>query len=517
MKRFLFITLSLLIGTLGIFMLSACGDALEPVIENEGSAGGKYINIEISSQLSRNLRGTSTPPNGGEEGDGSELGFANEFTIDHVSVLLYKVPTNVTIPEGGLVNLSDEEAEKIKVYVFCWNTTRSVTNGGLNAEKVIYSTGSHALPKEMELGNYKILVVANKELTQLNGSSLNTVRKYILHEVPFHNATTSTGETIYNAPEKCSDFVMSSVKEQNIIIGYDPGHKGEGTENNPFVTTDGNIEIERLAARIDFAQKKEVAPDGTVLCKWNDTDKCYDYAVIDASTQQQVATFKLLFVIPFNMTRQCYLFKHTTTGTDLSSCNYLGRETHKTSTDATSDKRYATNYVLDPLTLIKGNKDAFYGEFFTPEFYLPSLANATLDFVKQFRVKSPDEMQQDAETGRYFKALTYTAENTLTVKAQQSTDPLITNYAPGIRFFGQYVKNGYTTQNSPYIALDWYLRHSAPDGTADLTQPMTYGVVRNNIYRVYISGIGKQNEQIQLKTRLFVVPWAAYRHDDIVM
>lgn len=46
---------------------------------------------------------------------------------------------------------------------------------------------------------------------------------------------------------------------------------------------------------------------------------------------------------------------------------------------------------------------------------------------------------------------------------------------------------------------------------------MTYGVVRNNIYRVYIKRIGEQNEQVELNVNVRNVPWAVYTHSDIVM
>lgn len=95
--------------------------------------------------------------------------------------------------------------------------------------------------------------------------------------------------------------------------------------------------------------------------------------------------------------------------------------------------------------------------------------------------------------------------------------PPIAHYAAGLRFFGKYVKKGTDPKDASYIALDWFLRHSAPDGKAELTKPMTYGVVRNNIYRVYIKRIGKQNEQVDLNVNVRNVPWAVYTHSDIVM
>ena len=125
MKSSLLICLSLLLATLSICMLGACSDvAIEQAPEGfGGNAGGKYIQISVTanalqtpygSRASRAMRKstTPTPPNGGEEGDGTETGFGNEFDVKQVSVLLYKEPDNVPIPPNGLINISREEADK---------------------------------------------------------------------------------------------------------------------------------------------------------------------------------------------------------------------------------------------------------------------------------------------------------------------------------------------------------------------------------------------------------------------
>lgn len=88
--------LSMLLATLSMLMLGACSDAIDPVVQDGvESAGGKFLSISITAgalqnadapKASRVVRpnlegsstgttaqeGTSTPPNGGEEGDGQE-------------------------------------------------------------------------------------------------------------------------------------------------------------------------------------------------------------------------------------------------------------------------------------------------------------------------------------------------------------------------------------------------------------------------------------------------------------
>lgn len=524
MKSSLLTCLSLLLATLSICMLGACSDvAVEQATEGfGGNAGGKYIQISVTanglqtpygSRSSRVMRKstTPTPPNGGEEGDGTETGFGNEFDVKRVSVLLYKEPDNVTIPTNGLINISREEAEKIPVWVRCFNTMRDVHF--TDTENIVYTTGAQELPKEFTKGKYRVLVVANKELTYLDGRSLADLRDYVYSYEPFDYGKNADGTTNYADPSQCSNFAMASVCEQQIVIGDDiTGHQGEGTESNPYVPIEGDIELERLAARIDFAQQEEAGK-----CTWNEADSCYDYAVIDQTTQKQVATFKLTHIFPFNMTKQGYVFKHTTTLTDTTTCNYLGRETETIQNDGAWIKHYASNYVLDPKTLVKGKADAVFGQYFITELQQTVLANYAKILWERCKVKSPNQMHKETEGNKKFNILCYTAENTLTIEAQNPKNSPMEHYTAGLRFYGKYVNNGEDPSNAPYIALDWFLRHSAPDGKVNLDLPMSYGVVRNNIYRVFIQSIGVQHEQVELKTQVSVVPWAQYTHSEIVM
>ena len=535
--------LSMLLATLSMLMLGACSDAIDPVVQDSvESAGGKFLSISITAGALQNAdapkasrvvkpnlegstgttaqEGTSTPPNGGEEGDGQEKGNANEFAVERVSVLLYQAPSGVTIPENGVINLDKAITDQIKVKVFCYNTYGYVSGPIGGTGKIIYTTGSQELPDDFKTGDYRFLIVANRELTSLDGGTLSEVRDYVYNSEPFDYGLKADGKTIDYEPSTYSNFAMSSVKEHRIVIGKGAGHVGDGSQDNPYtpVFDEGSryVEVERLAARIDFAQE-EKTENGIDLCKWNSTDQCYDYAVIDQSGNQ-IATFKLYYIFPFNMTRQGYVFKHTTQGKDLNTCNYLGRETDNTVVDGGWIKHYATNYVLDPMTKIKGQAHVSYGHYYVPQLYQPVLANYAKILLERCKVKSPDKMHTDqSNTGRKYYTVCYSAENTMSIAAQQSVAPPIAHYAAGLRFFGKYVEEGKDPKDASYIALDWFLRHSAPDGKAELTRPMTYGVVRNNIYRVYIKRIGKQNGQVDLNVNVRNVPWAVYTHSDIVM
>lgn len=546
MKRFTLFRLSLFALLCCALSFAACSDADMPDngTDGEGSAAGKYISISVSAGQTVSTRGTMRdgtqyPPNGGEDGDGNESGDANENTVSKVSILLYKAPDDLTtIPDEGVVNVAESVAENIPVTVFCWNTYLKALNSDETSK--IYTTGSRALSSDIPLGTYRILVVANTDLSGLNGRSLASIRNYIIEQEPFDRGNSDFTTDNFN-PSSCKDFIMSSFKEQTIIIGNATGHCGSGTESDPYMVTTGTIELERLAARIDFATS--VTNDESYMenapCVWNEADQTYDYAVWGKSIihdedsgesdtiDVRVATFKLKYVVPFNLTQNAYLFKHTTTGTDLTTCNYMGRETDATKISGSWNVHYNTNYVLDPFTLVKGDITANFSNFFIPEVYHHSLTDHADALIKVFKVKPVSAMSYDATNGRNYYTLGYSAENTLTAAAQQSVNPTVATYVAGIRFFGRYV-HGTMNADGQFVetedastaewkAYDYYIRHSSPDEKVDLTKPMTYGLVRNNIYRVYINSVSQIAGELSINLRLTCLPWQKYEHEEIVM
>ena len=526
MKRFTRLRIFLL-TLLCTLAFASCTDSDVPADDNpsSNSAAGKYISISVSTEGAAATRatvneGTDTPPNGGEDGDGTENGNVNEYQVNKVSILLYQVPDDVDeakLPSEGLINVAEETAEKIPVYVFCWSTYQKASSASGSSETDnVYTTGSRPLSSDIKLGKYRIVVVANADLSGLNGRSLAYIRNYVLTSEPFDRGASEYGTTNYN-PTTYSDFVMSSYKEQNIIIGNTEGHCGTGSQSDPYVTTDGTIELERLAARVDFAptSSTDVMGKGD-FCTWNATDNTYDYKVLN-DAGLQVATFKLKYVAPFNFTRQQYLFKHTTTLADLTTCNYMGRETDETTTSGSWNKHYATNYVLDPFTLKKGNVSSDLTAFYIPELYHHALTDNNNQLVMRYHVKAPTDMAYDSKYDRNYYIVGYSAENTLTAATQQTVDPAVSSYVAGLRFFGKYVKTGQTVDDAEWKAYDYYIRHSAPDGKADLTKPMTFGLVRNNIYRVFINSISAAEGDLTIHLKMMCIPWQRYEHEEIVM
>ena len=486
-------------------LLGACGDDAAPIAEEKpGVSGPSYISVSISAPVSngeaprRSPAAVSNTPAGGEDGDGEEEGVNNESSISHVSLIIYPKPK-----DGKSINTPD--ADKVKVRVFCWDV-RPVMAGSGAAFKKQFTTGARPLPEDMNYDTYEMLIVANEDLTRsLDGKMLNVVRDHIIYHIPFERNDLTQGDKLYH-PELYTNFLMTSLKPVEIVVGDGEGHVGTGSQTNPFTPKENIISLERLAARIDFV------PDVSGSSVWNAADKTYDYPVYD-SDNNRVATFKLEYCIPFNITKQQYLFKHTTAGKDTTAVSCCGRETFESGANGLS---YASNYVLDPHSL-KGKTSGLKGLFFIDTFFHDNLVQ-NLDALKQYQhVKEPDKLSEPDENGRRSYILEYSAENTHTYKYLSDKTVRLTQYCAGIRINGKYVRNGASPSAAQYVSFDWVIRHSAPDGVADISRPMVYGLVRNNIYRIYISKIRSIDGDFSVQFKVKVVPWQHYVHQEIPM
>lgn len=487
-------------------LLGACGDDAAPIAEEKpGISGPSYISVSISAPVSRGEAPRRSPaatgsksPAGGENGDGEENGINNESNISHVSLIVYPKPK-----DGKSINTPD--ADKVKVRVFCWDVRPVMANSGM-ASKLEYTTGARPLPEDISYDTYEMLIVANEDLTHsLDGKMLDVVRDHIIYRIPFERNDLTQGDKLYH-PELYTNFLMTSLKPVEIVIGDGVGHIGTGSQTSPFQPKDGTINLERLAARIDFV------PDMSGSSVWNATDKTYDYPVYD-SDNNRVATFKLEYCFPFNITKQQYLFKHTTAGKDTTAVNCCGRETFEQGADGLS---HASNYVLDPRSL-QGKTSGLKGLFFIETFFHDNLVQ-NLNALKQYQhVKAPDQLSAPDENGRRSYILEYSAENTHTFQFLSDKTVRYTQYCAGIRINGKYVRNGAAPSTAKYVSFDWIIRHSAPDGVADISRPMLYGLVRNNIYRIYISKIRSIDGDFSVQFKVKVVPWQRYEHLEIPM
>lgn len=476
------IILSLLTLFLVMSFASCASDTTSDLpVENDNSKVFLSVSINVAGEDSRTTRAENyyfePKPWGGESGNGDHKGETYERTVNNMSMLFFHPAKN------------------------------DLTDGEARIEKVIYfpnvsSDGTRTLAVEVDskfLNDTKLrfLVVANVgDLSAYQGRKLSDVRDQLITDV-FNRADNPTfnkqGEL-----DGYSTFVMSSHGQSSLTF-----KSGSGTEEDPYLI---DHMIERLAARIDIMPHTELYElnKKTGLCKY-----CYN---VKQGTDI-IGGFVLEYVRPYNvLTSQEYVFKRTATDASLANLKYLGQEED-------DGNNQNTNYVVDPTSLNKSEATFKYPKN-TDEYW----ANATYEYFYQTRIAHKTHTNSiggkatfNPETDYYI--LDYVKENTSFDNDEQ--------YATGLVFKGKYYeaddwdatnvvpKTGHESKGKDK-AYTYVIRHSDPTGAGTTSDPMHYGIVRNNIYRVRIDGItGKGPDG--MKVTLNVRKWATYTHEETTM
>ena len=329
---------------------------------------------------------------------------------------------------------------------------------GLN--KTSTSTYTTA-PKEIDAAivnkNYHVIVIANADdmTSRCKGQKIKDVRDLQMSKVCTRDADIT----------KFSNFIMSSKKDARIDFSQ------EGSETNPYLVT---VDIERLAARID------IIPNAT----YNDTGKGYYYNVMDGTNV--IGGFKLESVTPTKVMKSGeYLIKRVFSNKTMPSVTYYGLEAK----DADNN---ATNYVVSPWTKDRTGLTLSNAE--GPISYNVKETTSTdpsyiLDYVMENTTTDNDKAYS---TGLIFKGKYYEETEWDATKKQPKAS------APG-------TEKEYT----------YTLRHSDPSGSGTTTDPMHFGVVRNNIYQVKVEGVEGKSKGLTLT--IHVRKWATYTHKETTM
>lgn len=355
-------------------------------------------------------------------------------------------------------DLSDDNA--IIEYVYTFTNLNKVTPP-TSGKDATYTT----VPKEIDAAivdkNYHVIVIANADdmTSRCKGQKIKDVRDLQMSKVCTRDADIT----------KFSNFIMSSKKDAKIDFSQ------EGSETDPYQV---EVDIERLAARIDIIPNAE----------YDDTNQGYYYNVKDGANV--IGGFKLESVTPSKvMTKGEYLIKRVSSDAAVSSVTYFGEELM----DATS--KASTNYVVCPWTNIHTSTTLSNAE-----------GPASLYNVKKTTSTSTTDPSY---------ILDYVMENTTTDNKEA--------YSTGLIFKGKYFeetewdkattrpKAGATGTDKEYT---YTLRHSDPSGSGTLSDPMHFGVVRNNIYQVKVEGVEGKSKGIKLT--IHVVPWAHYDHGEVI-
>lgn len=500
MNRLIPILIVLLVG------LSSCSDSNDtpdPDVPTPGALN-RYLCLNVAVAGGRESRAADGTTAGEDEGYNPEHTIRNnENMVSAITAIIY--------PASADIN-NDESARATTVRAFSWKVTASKYTG---TQPTDFTTGPRLLPSDLSEGDYKLLVIANLDYAAaLDGQKLSDVRDLMYPDLPY-SSSSSDPDKAYD-PLYTKDFIMTSIKEVKLSLYSAPanGSTGnKGSQNNPFVPEE-DIQLDRLAARIDLAVDK----DSCHVYTASDGSKAYfyEYPVINEENNQ-VGTFQLTHAMVFNISKNQFLFKHTSEALNVDKLQVPGRETQEWK----GNKLCATNYVVDPLIYKRNADKTFISTFFVFDFYHDNITVTEKFLQKSCRVPNCEDNSRfdtwtDANKKQYrYYTMAYSAENTVIVKYQVAQEHLLrTAYLTGIRFYGIYTLKGGTPK---YLAFDYFIRHSGTSGEVDTKQPMAYGVVRNNIYRVYINSIHSRKGDFFIMLNVDVLPWQKYTHSGIYM
>lgn len=459
----------LLLSVLVIGAFASCAGSTD---DDDGKPdafkGEAYFTVQVAVAGDTKATSRAAGPHGGEDGDGRETAFENEYKVNNVCVFLY----------SSTKGISDGDAKIEQAFFFEKPTEKP---GNTRYDKVYTFEKKQCLPIVVSKA-YHVLVVANA------GDITNTYLNKNLSELrdAYLQAFDPTSK----------NFIMTSEKDATTKLASAGGNAtGDGSEANPLTV---NVDVERLAARIDidpgdgkYVDSPTTPGTGT-----------YAFDVKDA-TNTLVGGFVLESILPYNkLTSGEFCIKRVgdKMGTTLS---YLGDETTTSGTDKT-----ATNYVIDPWTSDKNAGSTPSGLTYNVRKLNDASWSSATGYLPVKKVLG---------TASSFFILDYAMENTTFDNSEE--------YATGLVFKGKYYEaSDWDTANKQPKAgksgTDKYytytIRHSDPTGIGSKTDPMYYGIVRNNIYRVRIDGItGKGPDGI--KVTLNVRKWATYTHDETTM
>lgn len=446
------ITLSLLALLLVMSFASCASDTTSdlPLPSKDMKA---YLQVKVTVEGSGDTRASraTTEPQGGEDGDGREPGTNHENDVNSLAVLLYK---------SNNADLSDDNAIIDYVYTFTGLKKEETPTSGSDAT---YTTVPREIDASIVGKNYHVIVIANADdmTSRCKGKKISEVRDLQMSKVCTRDADIT----------KFSNFIMSSKEDAKIDFT-----KG-GSETDPYLV---DVDIERLAARID------IIPNAT----YDATNQGYYYDVKDGTNV--VGGFKLESVTPTKvMTSGEYLIKRVSSNAAVSAVTYFGQEVMDPTTKA------STNYVVCPwskdrtgLTLsnAEGPASLYNVKETTSTSTAVEEASYILDYVME---NTTTDNKEDNSTGLIFKGKYY-----------ESSEWDATTKKPKAGFAG--IEKEYT----------YTLRHSDPSGSGTKTDPMHFGVVRNNIYQVKVEGVEGKSKGIKLT--IHVVPWAHYDHGEVI-
>lgn len=445
------ITLSLL-ALLLVMSFASCASDTTSDLPLPSKDMKAYLQVKVTVEGSGDTRASRATTG---RPQGGEDGDGRETGLDNENEVN---SLTVLLYKSDKDDLSDDNATIDYVYTFTGLKKATTSTSGIDAT---YTT----VPKEIDASivgkNYHVIVIANADdmTSRCKGKKISEVRDLQMSKVCTRDADIT----------KFSNFIMSSKNDAKIDFTK------EGSETNPYLV---DVDIERLAARID------IIPTAT----FDGTSQGYYYNVMDGTNV--IGGFKLESVTPTKvMTKGEYLIKRVSSDAAVSAVTYFGLEEMDATTKA------STNYVVCPWTKVRTGLTLAEAEGPTSLYNVKNTTSTStkdpsyiLDYVME---NTTTDNKEDNSTGLIFKGKYY-----------ESSEWNATTKKPKAGFAGAEKQYTYT------------LRHSDPSGSGTTTDPMHFGVVRNNIYQVKVDGVEGKSKGIKLT--IHVVPWAHYDHGEVI-
>lgn len=509
-------------------LLSSCSMMEEEYTDEEQPAVDvkQYINLSVtvSGGNEAATRAGGNKPASGENGDGREAGFERENKVSGITLILYTADAN------GINTANNPQIDFVAYYPtsFVSREGQGSQFGDTKTDEAVYTTGDVEVTSTTfdPTKTYHAIIVANKDLTGTitTSSKLNDVREMVMRE-DLHGYIGS-GKTA----DAATDFIMSS--EEDCVISPSKAVVDK-TDPQKVYYRYKDIRIERLAARIDFwaacSEGYKTKADNAAY-----ETPGYEY-IVSGSADRFVVTG----VTPFNLNSYnftnggTYLIKQLTNSVVAGfTVKYLVDENEVIGGDT-------YKYVLDPTTTTKGSDGTFdYFKNRLPIDIKPADAGTTTlkdnDFYRSMAILNATigtnkggikDFEDDGKKGDNL-VVYYPVENTLWSAS------VIYYYATGLAIEGDYYKDGKGTPD--HRIYYGYLRHNgtlsgsykaykgsnvSTTETTTSETAMEYGIVRNNIYRVYISSISKDvvTGDAEITLQIEVKNWDVFEHAPIYM
>lgn len=557
-------------------LFAACKDIEELTpIEEDNNSGEYYIKAQVTTDVSEMEVSTRSNPNpnapdGGEDGDGNELGLVNENNVKNLTVFFYQGKKDLGTAISNNVTLESE------AFYFDDMSLTETDHSGKTQTWESKSYRKTSLPI-LTSPYYNVLIVTNvgDVRSKYAGKAIQYMADDLLSSA-WESSEGVAGVSGERATTNCNAFIMTN--EQIHTTNSDETKIAstttvDGKDKTTYTPHKGTIEdpvpvfakVERVAARIEFhIDNSSNGVIGTFfggqtdVVKYNSTLGGYVYPAVTSeaskSTDKKTPVselasgyFVLTHVLPYNCLKESsYLLKRVKDSEN--NISYLGDETTSSTTTTVNGKEkevdtgVATNWVLDPWTLANNHTTDLYAnplgtsdgddsealiKAFSDDLWS---AYKESNFIDDYHkvIKRYTDGDYEYEKNQWRDILTYTMENTTLDNSVE--------HATGLLFRGKYYTKKEWNDGNPKEGAGtdkvyrYYIRHSDPTNDfqatgipskekLDAATPMTYAIVRNNLYRVSIGKViaPNQKEDLKLNIVLKVKPWTMYTHDDIEM